>query len=157
MSLALMRVSYFVAGTPVPQGSKRAWYNPTIKQVVMTEDAGSRHTSWRWELSSYARQAMSDAGYLTPFAGPILCSLSFRMHRNLTHYGTGRNSRVVKASSPSHPIVAPDVDKLARAVLDSLTSIVWVDDAQVVRLTATKDYVERWEEEGVVVTVSTWA
>lgn len=157
MSIALMRLHYFVAGTPIPQGSKRAWYNPAIKQVTMLEDAGSRHTSWRWELSSYARQAMSDAGWITPFEGPILCSLNFLMHRNIGHYGTGRNSKAVKRTAPSHPIVAPDVDKLARAVLDSLTSIVWVDDAQVVRLTATKNYVERWEEEGVAVTVSTWS
>ncbi len=34
----------------------------------------------------------------------------------------------------------PDLDKLCRACLDSLTGIVWRDDAQVVRLEASKDY-----------------
>ena len=34
----------------------------------------------------------------------------------------------------------PDIDKHCRACLDSLTGIVWRDDAQVVRLEASKDY-----------------
>ena len=34
----------------------------------------------------------------------------------------------------------PDLDKLCRACLDSLTGIVWRDDTQVVHLEASKDY-----------------
>ncbi len=36
--------------------------------------------------------------------------------------------------------MGPDLDKLCRACLDSLTGIVWRDDSQVVRLEANKDY-----------------
>ena len=38
------------------------------------------------------------------------------------------------------PVVKPDLDKLERAVLDSLTSIVYFDDSQVVEMTARKVY-----------------
>jgi len=156
MTPPIMRVSFVVAGTPIPQGSKRAWYNAATKQVHMTEDAGSRHSTWRFELSGAARQAMADAGYIEPFEQPIHCSLHFRQHRPLGHYGTGKNARLVKASAPPLPIKPPDIDKLSRAVLDSMTSIVWVDDSQVVRLTAAKTFVERWEEEGVSIYISTY-
>lgn len=38
------------------------------------------------------------------------------------------------------PTVPPDLDKLIRAVLDSLTGIAYQDDSQVVRIVATKVY-----------------
>jgi Holliday junction resolvase RusA-like endonuclease len=36
--------------------------------------------------------------------------------------------------------VAPDLDKLVRAVLDALTAVAYRDDGQVTRITATKEY-----------------
>lgn len=156
MSPPLLRLGYFVAGTPIPQGSKRAWYNDKTKQVVMREDAGSRHTTWRFEVSGQSRQQMSDAGYIEPFRQPIHIALHFVMHRPLSHYGSGRNAEKHKPSAPRHPIKPPDLDKLTRAVFDALTSIVWVDDAQVVRLTTTKSFIDRWQEEGVGIYVSTY-
>jgi crossover junction endodeoxyribonuclease RusA len=44
------------------------------------------------------------------------------------------------SKSRAYPSVKPDLDKLCRAVLDALTGILWVDDGQVVRLAARKDY-----------------
>jgi Holliday junction resolvase RusA-like endonuclease len=38
------------------------------------------------------------------------------------------------------PSVAPDLDKLVRAVLDGLTAVAYRDDGQVTNLTATKQY-----------------
>ena len=46
----------------------------------------------------------------------------------------------------------PDIDKLARAVLDALTGIVWVDDDQVVELVCRKRW---WVEGGVRIQVAT--
>jgi Holliday junction resolvase RusA-like endonuclease len=48
----------------------------------------------------------------------------------------------IKASKRPYPIVAPDIDKLARAAADSLQGIFYVDDSQVVRLSVSKDYGE---------------
>jgi len=39
-----------------------------------------------------------------------------------------------------HPVVKPDLDKLARALLDALTSVAYVDDSQVVQLQLWKVY-----------------
>ena len=82
--------------------------------------------------------------------------VSLHQHRPAGHYGSGKYSQRVKPSAPRHPGRKPDLDKLVRAVFDSLTSIVWIDDAQVVRLTAMKRYIDRWEEEGVAIHVSTY-
>ena len=38
------------------------------------------------------------------------------------------------------PSVAPDLDKLTRAVLDGLTGVAYVDDAQVILIQAVKTY-----------------
>jgi crossover junction endodeoxyribonuclease RusA len=146
-------LDYFVNGTPVPQGSKKAWYNEKSKRVMMTEDAGVRHSTWRHEVTGHSRQAMSDVGRFEPLREPISVALTFDFHRPQIHYGSGKNSEKVKASAPPHPIKPPDVDKLTRAVFDSLTSIVWVDDSQVVAALVRKRWVERWEPEGVHIKV----
>jgi len=150
------RLSFSVAGTPIPQGSKRAWVAGDGK-VRMTEDAGVRHHTWRSEVTGQARQAMVDIGrFGDPFREPISCSVTFTFPRPLSHYGSGRNSEVVKPSSPTHMAKAPDLDKLVRAVWDALTSVVWVDDGQVVAATIRKQYVHRWEGEGVHIVVGTF-
>jgi Holliday junction resolvase RusA-like endonuclease len=39
-----------------------------------------------------------------------------------------------------YPVVKPDIDKLARAILDACTGILFADDAQVIQLTIRKHY-----------------
>jgi Holliday junction resolvase RusA-like endonuclease len=39
-----------------------------------------------------------------------------------------------------YPKVKPDLDNVAKAVLDAINGIVYVDDAQVINLVATKRY-----------------
>jgi Holliday junction resolvase RusA-like endonuclease len=45
--------------------------------------------------------------------------------------------------SRTHPCVKPDLDKLQRAVLDSLTGVMYEDDAQVVAIQAFKEYAKQ--------------
>lgn len=49
------------------------------------------------------------------------------------------------------PISRPDWDKLARAVSDALTGILYVDDSQVVQASVVKRYAQPGEPPGVVV------
>jgi len=150
------RLSFSTSGSPVPQGSKKAWYNPKIRAVQMYEDQGVRHTTWRSMVTGDARQAMADAGYPEPFTEPVSVLLTFRFTRPANQYGTGRNVRVVKDAARLHVDRAPDIDKLTRSILDSLTQVVWVDDGQVIALTARKQYVHRWESDGVDIVVGTF-
>ena len=61
--------------------------------------------------------------------------------RPKSHYGTGRNVGVVKASAPYYKASAPDLDKLQRALGDALTQAgILRDDALIVVWDAAKVY-----------------
>ena len=68
--------------------------------------------------------------------------LRFFFARPKAHMGTGKNAGIVLASAPRRMIVMPDVDKLCRCAIDSLTGIVFKDDSQIARLVAVKSYGE---------------
>jgi Holliday junction resolvase RusA-like endonuclease len=84
----------------------------------------------------------------------VAVRLRFWLTRPASHYGTGRNKAVVKPSAPRRPAGRPDVDKLARAVLDGLTmGGAFTDDSQVVELQASKWYVDSGDAAGCVITL----
>ena len=74
----------------------------------------------------------------TPAPNPIEMTIDFRLPRPKT---VRRNL----------PYVAPDLDKLIRAVLDALTGVAYVDDGQVVTIKSTKTY----GDPGVTITLDT--
>jgi len=135
-------VSFWVAGHPRPQGSKRAF--PIRKrdgQVVgysVVDSSGEEGRAWRSQVRDAAVTAWGD--FRPVLNGPISVAFTFHLLRPKGHYGTGRNSEHLKPGAPSHPLGPPDVLKLARAVEDSLTSVVWRDDAQVVSELLLKRY-----------------
>jgi len=86
---------------------------------------GSALAVWRSQIALAARQAGA-----TPADGSIAINMTFTMNKPRT------------VTRP-HPTVAPDLDKLVRAVLDGLTAIAYRDDAQVTAITAKKIYGER--------------
>lgn len=144
----------FVEGVNVPQGSKKAWLNPTTQRVMMREDQGNRHANRRAQVTSMARQHMADHGLVKPHPGPVSVRITFHKLRSASDYGSGKNLQVLKPSAPEFPAKAPDIDKLARLILDSLTGVVYVDDGQVVRLGCEKVWTDRFTgREGVTIYV----
>lgn len=108
---------YFkVEGQPVPQGSMKVINGRVI------HSQGSALAAWRAAIGLEARRAGA-----TPTENPIHLNMVFTMARPKT----------VKRPFPS---VAPDLDKLIRAVLDALTAIAYKDDGQVVEVKARKEY-----------------
>lgn len=149
-------ISFDTTGKPITQGSKRAWVNPGTGKVMMKEDQGNLLTSWRFELLRAAQRAMQAKSVVAPTSAPIRVVLTFYVFRPGHHYGTGKNERVLKPSAPGYPHGrVGDVDKLTRAVLDSLTDArVFIDDCQVVDLHARKRWADRYTgTEGVSVDV----
>lgn len=61
------------------------------------------------------------------FEGPVKVSMRFMVKKGKT----------VKRDKPT---VKPDIDNLIKSVLDGLNKVAWKDDAQVVELTARKEY-----------------
>lgn len=115
----------WVVGLPVPQGSKVG--KILGKRVLLYDDNSKVLKPWRDLVKAEATQAMALRETIT---GPVWVTLDFYMPRPAS----------VKRSYPS---VKPDIDKLSRAVLDSLTAAdVWEDDARCVSLTAREQYAD---------------
>lgn len=75
----------------------------------------------------------------TPLDGAVTVQLTFVFGRPKAHYGTGRNSDKLKSWAPSLHVQKPDVDNLAKAVLDALVDCKAMgDDARVISLNISK-------------------
>lgn len=126
-----------VPGVPRPQGSKRH-----VGNGVMVESCK--------ELKGW-RQAVTDtaiAAGASRWEGPVRVELVFRFDRPKSHWG----AKGLRPSAPAAKVTKPDLDKLARGVLDALWPC-WGDDAQVVELLARKRFCEQGELPGVLVLV----
>jgi Holliday junction resolvase RusA-like endonuclease len=121
-------IQFTVYGHPEPGGSKRAFVHPHTRRIIVT-DANRNAAPWKGIVAAAAAQAINQP-LLT---GPVHVTMNFYRPRLASHFGTGRNSGTLKATAPAFPTARPDVLKLARAVEDALTGIVWHDDAQIVQ------------------------
>lgn len=129
-------IQFTARGLPAPQGSKRAFRNPHTGRITQVESS-KRVAPWRSDVRAAALAAMGDR---PPLAGPLSVSLYFRLPRPRSHYRSGRHADELRPTAPAWPSGLPDLDKLARACLDALTTVAWHDDAQVAWLTVLKHY-----------------
>lgn len=142
-----------VFGRPVPQGSKRAFMPKNGKRPIVVEQADQRHKDWRSAVRSAAVESLPE-GWRTD--GLYVVRLEFWFKRPETHYGSKGGERYIKPAAPVYVPSTPDVDKLQRAVLDSLTDAAWwADDSRVIDLRGLKVYVDLYsgDREGVHVHV----
>lgn len=124
-------IAFTVYGIPQPQGSSRMV--PVKGHGMFITSANKKLRPWRQEVSNTAL-----ALNVPPFAKdtPIVARLVFYFKKP-----PSVSKRRIR------PTVAPDIDKLCRSCFDSLTGILFRDDAQVVDVHATKHYgdIERVE------------
>lgn len=117
-----------VRGDPIPQGSTKAFMRGGH---VRTTSDNVNLKGWRQQVATAAQAAMRGDMAL----GPLRCDVEFRMkppQAAINAKGQLKEGR--------HPVTKPDLDKLARAIMDGLTGIAWKDDAQVVDLHVRKVY-----------------
>ena len=125
----------FVPGEPRPQGSKKAFSRGS--HIVLVE-ANKQLPAWREQMRKAFQMKMLELD--SPFITAVSVSLTFWLTRPKTvkrEYATGTY----------------DLDKLTRAVLDSLQDKVLTNDNLVVDLTARKNYADN-HESGVLVTIT---
>ena len=127
--------SLFVPGIPVAKGSKRAFASKGRAWCVETNEAKQR--PW----VSAIREAVGPRITGGPTRDAVDVRMTFFFSRPRSHY----NRRgALLPSAPQVHAHKPDVDKLARCVLDALTGLVYVDDSQV-KLLSVGRY---WSEPG---------
>ena len=121
-----MTLRFTVPGIPKPQGSKQGFVRNG--RVTMVEMAGAPLKEWRKAITLTARLEAARQGWVLT-DGPVTVKAEFFLPRP-------------KQPKWPLPAVRPDLDKLARALLDGLTeaNTIWVDDCQVTDLTLAKTY-----------------
>ena len=125
----MKRVEFFVAGEPKGQPRPRAFVRGGKARVY---DPGTAE-GWKGQVALGARDHLP----ATPIETAIVVLLWFEMPRPQGHYGR----RGLKPAAPTHHLARPDVDNLAKAVLDALVGIGFLrDDRLVCSLRVTKRY-----------------
>lgn len=134
----MLAFTLVVYGTPAPAGSKRPFKirkGGVETGQVVTVDASRRAAPWKATIKQEAGEAMQGRELMRQ---PIAVRFTFYVRRPKSHLG----ARGLRPSAPAFPAVKPDVLKLARAVEDALTGIVYADDAQIVSEKLVKRYGE---------------
>lgn len=75
-----------------------------------------------------------------PLDCPLEMKLVFYFPYLKSHYGTGKNSGVLKGSAPVWHTVRPDCDNLAKLVMDALSGVFYKDDTVICKLEVLKQY-----------------
>ena len=156
-------MSFFIAGVPQPAGSKRAFAirgkdGNIVKRasgadMIAVTDANPKAKPWQAIVRADAHIVMARQTR-GPRAGAIRLELFFVLKRPKSHYRTGKRANELHDWAVKlQPIGKPDVLKLARAVEDACTGIIWLDDAQITEEFLRKRYAAHGESTGVEVHV----
>jgi crossover junction endodeoxyribonuclease RusA len=124
-----------VSGEPASQGSHSVIHG----RIVQVNSA--KHKRWRNAVAFAALDLITDGWELLD--EPLELSVIFYLPRP-------------KSVSREFPAVMPDVDKLLRAVFDSLSGVIYLDDSRIIRATAQKLYADH-RGPGAVIRVNTLA
>ena len=136
-----------VLGLPAPKGSGRAMLIAGRARFIASSSGANARKQAAW-----LRAIQTAAKDVEVIPGPVWVAITFRMPRPAGHY-TKRGE--LRESAPMHPVVAPDIDKLARLALDALTGLAFTDDSRVVWLRVGKQYAVPGRA-GASITVGAW-
>ena len=126
--------TYFVDGTPIPQGSMKS-FGPGR----MVHANSKLLKPWREWVAMHTRYSL--AGF-EPFDEPVYVGLIFWLPKPKT----------VKRWAPW---TKPDLDKLTRAAIDGMADGgAFVDDSRVIALEASKLYATTLTSAGVTITIA---
>ena len=134
----------FVPGEPRAQGSKRG--RVIAGRAVLVESNPKGLVAWRAAITYAAASLETSGGKYTPLFvadQAVGLHLTFVLPRPKS---APKSGDLVELANKK-----PDIDKLARAVLDALTGVWMRDDSQVVCLLASKRVARPGERPGVLV------
>jgi len=127
-----MAVEFFIPGAPVGKGRPRA----ARRGSHITLYTPAKTATYESTVALFASQAM---GARSPLIGPVSADLVI----SLPVPASWSKKRTQAAlSGLEHPMGRADLDNFCKSALDGMNGIVWVDDVQVVALTAIKRYAE---------------
>ena len=127
-------ITFEVNGKAAPAGSKRGF---VVGGRVKLTDASKYAKPWKSEVAAAALDVYS--GPL--LEGPLILEIIEYRLRPQSHFGKrGLNK---KGREHPYPVSAPDALKIARAIEDALSGVIYRDDSQIVDETIRKRWAER--------------
>jgi len=126
-------IKIVIPGRPVAKARPR--FARKGKFVVTYSDQETEEGRFLFEV-------YRQVGEHRPIMGAVRIKISYFFARPKNHYGTGKNTGILKSSAPKYHTIKPDLDNLDKMVYDCLNNIVWLDDRQVVDAHTTKEYGE---------------
>jgi Holliday junction resolvase RusA-like endonuclease len=122
-------LTFHVDINPVPKG------RPRFSKVggFMRSYTPKKTSDYETEVRTQAQAVMTRE----PLETPLAVYLYFRLPIPRSH---SKKRQEACLSGSERPIKKPDIDNLAKSVLDGLNGVVWHDDSQIVSLHLTKVY-----------------
>ena len=137
-------LEFTVFGEPTPKGSLRPvpGRGRLTGKTMLIPDNQTELLRWAGRVIDAARSARVAAGMDRPMEAAMV-ELEFNFARPAGHYGSGKNAGQLLRSAPAEKVTKPDLDKLVRAVYDSLTqAYVVLDDNAIVESHERKQFGE---------------
>ena len=128
----MRKIEFFVPGAPVGKGRPRA-ARRGAGVVMFTPDKTAGYEALVAAAASNAMRA--EAGPL--FTGPLEAVLEMRIPIPASW---SKAHKAAALAGIELPTSRPDIDNVAKAILDACNGVVFRDDAQVVMLVATKAF-----------------
>ena len=122
-------LTFHVDINPVPKG------RPRFSKVggFMRSYTPKKTSDYETEVRTQAQSVMTRE----PLETPLAVYLYFRLPIPRSHT---KKRQEACLNGSERPIKKPDIDNLAKSVLDGLNGVVWHDDSQIVSLHLTKVY-----------------
>lgn len=89
------------------------------------------------EYEEHIKQEWRKNGYKEPLTGAVMVDITF--YRSIQK-SSSKAAKTAKLTGKVKPTVKPDLDNYIKAVLDGLNGLAWVDDSQIINISATKEY-----------------
>lgn len=137
-SRILFTVEFVVSGSPVAKGRART----RIAKMRDGRQFVSHYTpedtvQYERRVELCARDAMREAGIDAACQNP--CWLTVVVYVPIPASWSGKRQRMA-GEGAIRPTSKPDLDNIVKALKDGMNRCVWVDDSQVIQITAAKTY-----------------
>jgi len=128
-----MSIEFTVPGIPISQ--------PRQRHALIAGHLRN-YTPSKHPVNDYkaAVKIMASNNFITPYHGPVIVAITAYFPRPKSHYRHAKGLCALKKDAPLAHTTKPDAENVAKAILDALTGVAYLDDKQVYILHVTKYY-----------------
>ena len=119
-----------------------------LPYVKVVNKQGDAEAKFKWAAITYLTEHEGSL-YLIEDK-PIAITCIFHIKRPKSHYGTGKNTGILKKNAPYFCFIKPDIDNYEKFIYDCLNQVAWKDDKLIAESHARKVYSENPRTEIII-------